>query len=124
LTYAIRGHLHFPNPGISVNAHVFVDESKARGLLLAAGVVPAQELANLRRLIDSLRMPRQRRIHFTAESDQRGKVILRALHDAGTLVSIYDATSHGNVKSARDAALTRLVDDAAKIPNGVGLSTR
>src|ERR1700733_15655962 len=98
-----------------MNAHVFVDESKARGLLLAAAVVPAQELASLRRLIDSLRLPWQRRIHFTAESDPRRKIILAALQDAHTQVTIYDATSHKSVKNARDAAVTRLVDDAAKI---------
>lgn len=98
-----------------MNAHVFVDESKARGLLLAAAVVPAQELASLRRLIDSLRLPGQRRIHFTAESDPRRKIILAALQDAHTQVTIYDATSYKSVKNARDAALTRLVDDAAKI---------
>lgn len=98
-----------------MNAHVFVDESKADGLLLAAAVVPAQEVANLRKLIDSLRMPRQRRIHFTAESDARRKVILAALRRARVQVTIYDATSIKNVKSARDAALARLVDDAAKI---------
>jgi hypothetical protein len=104
-----------PYLGISVNAHVFVDESKAHGLLLAAAVVPAQELANLRRLIDSLRLPRQRRIHFTAESDSRRKIILDALRQASVQVAIYDATSYRNIKSARDAALARLVDDAAKI---------
>ena len=97
-----------------MNAHVFVDESKARGLLLAAAVVPTQELASLRKLIDSLRLPRQRRIHFTSESDARRKVILATLQGAGAQVAIYDATAYANVKSARDAALTRLVDDAAK----------
>jgi hypothetical protein len=69
----------------------------------------------LRRLIDSLRLPRQRRIHFTAESDSRRKIILAALERAGVRVTIYDATAHKNVKRARDAALARLVDDAAKI---------
>jgi hypothetical protein len=60
-------------------------------------------------------MPRQRRIHFTAESDSRRKIILAALHDAHAQAIIYDATAYRSVKSARDAALTRLVDDAAKI---------
>lgn len=98
-----------------MSTHVFVDESKSRGLLLAAALVPPGDLAQTRKLVDSLRLPRQRRIHFTAESDARRKTILRALADVGTKVVIYDATSYSNIKHARDAAMTRLVDDAIKI---------
>jgi hypothetical protein len=98
-----------------MNAHVFVDESKSRGYLLAAAIVPPQDLARMRKLLGALRLPRQRRIHFTGESDARRKMILRSLTDAGVQVTIYDASSYVQVKDARDAAMTRLVDDAAKI---------
>jgi hypothetical protein len=40
---------------------------------------------------------------------------LSALRDARAQVTIYDATSHKSVKSARDAALSQLVDDAVKM---------
>jgi len=98
-----------------MNAHVFVDESKSRGLLLAAALVPPDELARLRKLVDGLRLPRQRRIHFTAESDARRKIILTALADAHVQAIVYDASAHKDVKKARDTALSRLVDDVAKM---------
>lgn len=98
-----------------MNEHVFVDESKARGLLLAAAIVPQEELARLRKLVDSLRLPRQRRIHFTAESDARRKVILATLTGAHTKAVIYEGSSYKDIKMARDTALSRLVDDAAKM---------
>jgi hypothetical protein len=66
-----------------VKAHIFVDECKVRGLLLAAAVVPPSELAPLRKVLSRLRLPGQRRIHFSAESEARRKVILRGLSDAG-----------------------------------------
>jgi hypothetical protein len=47
-----------------VKAHIFVDECKVRGLLLAAAVVPPSELAPLRKVLSRLRLPGQRRIHF------------------------------------------------------------
>lgn len=97
-----------------MNAHIFVDESKARGFLLVAAVVPPDELAGMRKLFDALRLPRQRRIHFTAESNARRKIILAALADAGASAIVYDASAYPDVKRARDTALSRLVDDAAK----------
>jgi hypothetical protein len=97
-----------------LSAHVFVDESKFRGYLLAAAIVPAADLTRLRKLVESLRMPRQRRIHFTTESDSRRKLILSRLAEAGTHAEIYDASGYARFQQARDAAMTCLVDDAAK----------
>lgn len=98
-----------------MSAHVFVDETKARGYVLAAAVVLPDDLAALRKLVNSLRLPRQRRIHFQSENDARRKVILNALISANVCVTIYDASSHPDVRQARDAAMTRLVDDIARI---------
>lgn len=98
-----------------MSAHVFVDETKARGYVLAAAVVQPNDLVCLRRLMNSLRLPRQRRIHFQTESDARRKVILDTLAGANVCVVMYDATAYPDVKEARDAGMTRLVDDAAKI---------
>jgi hypothetical protein len=97
-----------------MNAHLFVDESKSRGYLLVAAIVSPTELNTLRKLIDSLRLPRQRRIHFTAESDSRRKMILKSLVSAGVRAVLYDASSHSKARQAREAAMTRLVDDAVK----------
>jgi hypothetical protein len=98
-----------------VKAHIFVDECKVRGLLLAAAVIPPSDLALLRKLLGGLRLPGQRRIHFSAESDARRKVILRTLVDAGLEARIYDATSIKDIQLARDTAVARLVDDAAEL---------
>lgn len=95
--------------------HVFVDESKARHYLLAAAVVPARELDQLRKLVGALRLPGQRRIHFTAEGDTRRKTILNVMAAAGACVTVYDASAYTNVKRARDVAMAQLVDDAAKM---------
>jgi hypothetical protein len=100
--------------GAAMNAHWFVDESKSRGYLLAAAAIPPTELNQMRKLIDALRLPRQRRIHFTAESDSRRKAILGSFAAAGVTAFIYDASSHRKVQHAREAAMTRLVNDAVK----------
>jgi len=97
-----------------VKAHIFVDECKVRGLLLAAAFISPSDLAPLRKLLNGLRNPGQRRIHFSAESDERRKLILRALGDTGIEARVYDARAIKNIKSARDAAVARLVDEAAE----------
>lgn len=65
--------------------------------------------------MNSLRLPRQRRIHFQTESDGRRKVILDALAGASVCITMYDAIAYPDVKEARDAGMTRLIDDIAKI---------
>jgi hypothetical protein len=98
-----------------MHPHVFVDESKARRYYLAAAVVPMDKLDQLRKLVGALRLPGQRRIHFTTEGDPRRKTILSVMAAAGACVTIYDASCYTDVKDARDAAMTQLVDDAAKM---------
>jgi len=98
-----------------VKAHIFVDECKVRGLLLAAAVIPPGDLASLRKMLTGFRLPGQRRIHFSSESDARRKIILHALSDAGLEARIYDARSIKDIELARDAAVSRLVDDAAEL---------
>lgn len=96
--------------------HVFVDESKARHYLLAAAVVPADKLDQVRKLVGALRLPGQRRIHFTTEGDTRRKTILSVMASAAeACVTVYDASAISDVKQARDKAMAQLVDDAAKM---------
>ncbi|WP_158609264.1 hypothetical protein [Micromonospora musae] len=47
-----------------MSAHIFVDETKERGLLVAAAVVLTRDLAPARKVMRSLILPNQRRIHF------------------------------------------------------------
>jgi hypothetical protein len=98
-----------------MGAHIFADETKARGFLLAAAIVMPAELAPMRRKVSSLRLPRQRRLRFATERDARRKVIVRALVEAEAHVVLYDATAIQDGKRARDAAIARLADDAAKM---------
>jgi hypothetical protein len=98
-----------------MNAHVFVDETKERGLLVAAAAVPPAELAAARRTIRDLILPGQRRIHFHKERDDRRRQIIGAIATLTTHAVIFDARGHRTAKAARDACLVEIVDHAAKI---------
>lgn len=77
-------------------------------------IVPCSEIDRVRAKVKALKLPRQRRLHFSAESDARRRLILGELLELGVLAVIYDATAHRDQKDARDAAVTRLAQDAAK----------
>lgn len=95
--------------------HVFVDETKERGYVVAAAVIQSIDLASCRRAMRGLILPRQRRIHFTNESNPRRNKILDAILDLGVQVRIYDASRRADPKHARDTCLVRLVGDLAEI---------
>ncbi|MET9318361.1 hypothetical protein ABZX12_41660 [Kribbella sp. NPDC003505] len=71
--------------------HVFVDESKTKGLLMAATLCPAKEVNGHRRTMASLLMPRERRIHFTKESPARRRKILAVIAELGLVARLYQA---------------------------------
>ena len=54
-----------------MSAHVFVDETKERGYLVAAAFVDPSQVTAARRAMAGLILPRQRRIHFNSERDER-----------------------------------------------------
>ncbi|MEU4192956.1 hypothetical protein AB0E69_13740 [Kribbella sp. NPDC026611] len=92
-------------------AHVFVDESKARGLLMAATTCDASEVNAHRRTMASLLMPRERRIHFTKESPARRRKILGVITEFGLGVRLYQADR--NDAAGRKACLDAVVGDIA-----------
>jgi hypothetical protein len=92
---------------------LFCDESKADGFRLASVTVNSADLAALRAKIDALRLPGQRRVHFSSERDGRRKQIIRVLIESGVQSVIYDAATHRSEKAARDAVIGLLADDAA-----------
>ncbi|MBM0232337.1 hypothetical protein JNW91_10965 [Micromonospora sp. STR1_7] len=98
-----------------MNAHVFVDETKERGLLIAAAVVLPADLAAARRTIRDLILPGQRRIHFHKERDDRRRQIIAALGTLSAHAVILDARGHRDARVAREACLVALVEHAAKI---------
>jgi hypothetical protein len=53
---------------------VFVDESRARGYLLVAVFANSADLPWTRKHVKTLRLPRQRRLHFTTESKPHRKL--------------------------------------------------
>jgi len=93
--------------------HIFGDESKARGFVLAAAIVQPCDLGRLRSEVGALRLPRQRRLHFANESDGRRKAIIKHFGAAGISAVIYDGSRYQDGKAARDAVIGQLADDAA-----------
>lgn len=95
--------------------HVFADESKKRGFILAAAIIGQGELSGLRSTVAGLRLPGQRRLHFAKERDGRRSAIIRTFARASLQVRIYDAAGFRTDKLGRDAAIARLADDAVSM---------
>lgn len=91
--------------------HVYVDESKRRGYVLAAVVVPSHELADLRRVVAGLALSGQRRVHMKKESDARKKGIADVICRAGVNAAVYDAGRYHDELVARAACLGALIAD-------------
>lgn len=58
---------------------LFIDESKSNGYRLAVVVVDDSDVTRIRAGVASLRLANQQRIHFTKESDQRRRHILKEM---------------------------------------------
>jgi len=97
-----------------VSGHVFVDETKHRGYLLAASVVPPGGLDPLRKLIRGLILPGQRRLHMKDENDQRKRSITAAITSSDVRATIYTAERrYRTERDSRAACLQALVADIA-----------
>lgn len=79
--------------------HVFVDETKTRGLLMAAARCAAEDVAVNRKALRGLLLSGQERLHFNHERVPRRKEIIRLITEFHLLVDIYQAD--------RDNAQTR-----------------
>jgi hypothetical protein len=97
--------------------HVFVDESKSRGLLMAAARCPAGDVAVNRKALRALLLPGQERLHFNHETDARRKQILRMIGDFHTLVDLYHATPEtlSNRRRCLEAIVRDSADDAERL---------
>jgi hypothetical protein len=69
--------------------HVFVDETKSKGLLMAAARCPADDVSVNRKALRTLLLPGQARLHFNNESANRRKKILDLIAGFHLLVDIY-----------------------------------
>ncbi len=98
-----------------MSGHVFVDETKRRGCLLAAAVVVPPDLDAVRKVLRGLVLPGQRRLHMKDENDQRRRSIATAIAVSGVTATIYDAgRRYRNERERRAACLHALVADAAR----------
>lgn len=94
--------------------HIFIDETKERGLLIVAAYLDQAVLAEARQVMRLMVLPGQRSIHFCKERDQRRRMILAAIRGLAVEAIVYDARAYRSVKAARDACLIAVVADAGK----------
>lgn len=95
--------------------HIFVDETKERGLLLAAVAIDQHRLVAARQVIARLKLRGQRSIHFCKERDDRRREILAAVRGLPAGVVLYDASDYRDHRIAREVCLQALITDAAKM---------
>lgn len=95
--------------------HVYVDESKARGYVVAAATVLPADLVSTRKLVRELILPGQTRLHMKAELPPRKKLVLSKLAALGPITTVYtaDRATYGTDISCRRACLEVLVTDIA-----------
>jgi hypothetical protein len=96
-----------------MRSHVFVDENKSRGLLLAAAACLSGDVNAHRRTMKGLLLPRQRRLHFFKESAPRQRKILAVIESFGLDVKLYATPSDNHAGRAR--CLNAIVEDAAEV---------
>lgn len=95
---------------------VFVDESKARGYIIAATAASLSSQRVAEKALRSLLKPGQRRIHFKSERDSRRREILSRMHELDLRVTVWIAKGLPD-KQARPLCLTELT--TALIESGV-----
>lgn len=99
-----------------MSVHIYADETKENGFVLAGAMVPAARADELRGLINSMRHQRQRRIHFTSERPERREMILAKLIETQAIETlIMDARGIKDPISARKAAIGQLADEAVRV---------
>lgn len=73
-------------------ASVFVDESKAKDYLLIAAAIVPRDVAECRRAVRELILPRQSRLHMKQENDSRKRRMLDTFAELEVTVTIFRAT--------------------------------
>lgn len=90
--------------------HMFVDESKRGGYLLAATLIAPNALHSARVMMRELLFPGCRRVHFKTEQDSRRRLIVSRMVHSGHQVHIYSGRGHS--EQVRTLLLERLTSDA------------
>jgi hypothetical protein len=92
---------------------LFVNESKPKRCVIVAAPVVPRDAPTLRRDIRSLALPRQRRIHFTKESDSRRRAILSQPVDLQVQAHVFTSPTN-RAALGRGQCLNGLVAHAAE----------
>jgi hypothetical protein len=71
--------------------HVFVDETKARDYIMVAAVVVPGDLRAIRRELNDLMLPGQRRLHMRAERDARKRALADTIASLPLSSTVYCA---------------------------------
>jgi hypothetical protein len=91
--------------------HVFVDETKAHGLVMVAARFEPGQVPGLRTALRGLRARNQTHLHFTKERpDRRGKILAEVLR-CTLVVDVYDAGVAGTDHRGRRWCLEQIVED-------------
>lgn len=104
---------------------LYVDETKAKGYVLVAGVLLPSETGAVRKAVRALILPGQHRVHMKAEKTPRQHLILSTLVRLDLRAIIYEADSqrHHTDIVRRRACLQQLVREAAGIVEHVVLES-
>lgn len=97
-----------------MSQHMFVDESKSGGLLLAAACLTSDTLEAGRESLRSLLLPGQERLHFSSERDTRRRLILRTVSETVAAVVLVQADPRASPRLQRERALTVLAGHASR----------
>lgn len=97
-----------------MNQHMFIDENKSNGLLLAAACLLTESLKAGRRELRSLLLPGQERLHCSSERDNRRWRILRAVSEMVHEVVVVQADPWASPRHQREHALTALASHARR----------
>jgi hypothetical protein len=103
-------------------SHIFVDETKRAGYVIAAVTVTDTEA--IRKVVRALVLPGQRRIHMKHEQARRRRIIVSALAATEVQATVYDAARRYRTDlAARTACLTALVEISPPATAILGLSS-
>lgn len=95
-----------------MGARIFVDESKSAGYLLVAAMVQHEDLPHVRRTLQALLLPNQRRLHFTKENPSRRRRIAKTIAALPVEALVVSAPGRNTEAAARAACLARLAQEA------------
>ncbi|WP_454852039.1 hypothetical protein [Promicromonospora soli] len=89
-------------------AHVYVDESKAKGFLLIGVFVASGAVSSLRSALRSLRRPGQRSIHFVSERNAIRDAVLRTLIERDVSAVVVSAPKQRTTQTPRELCVRTL----------------